>query len=304
MRVASTQFQDTMNTALQLASSRVAALTEQMASGQRLMVPSDDPLTSVRLSRLTGEESAIAQYRDNIGALKTRLQQSESYLDGMTSDVQQARDLLVGALDGANSSADLAAKAAPLQALSDSLLFAANSKDQEGRYVFSGTATATQGITFDPNAPAGTPRYTFTGNTLPQNVVVSSGVTQPANVSVPEVADMLNKLDDAIRALQTPGVNVSDPATHAIVAAGLDGIDAGMDAISSTIATLGGRQNIIATLDTNHANVSLSNQQSLIDLGQLDYGSAAIALTDFTTALQATQKSYAKISGLSLFNVL
>ena len=303
MRVASTQFQDTMNTALQTAAARVSAINQKMASGNRLLVPSDDPLTSVRLSRLTGEEAAIAQYRDNIGALKTRLQQSESYLDGMTSDIQQARDLFVGALDGSNSSEDLNAMAGPLQSLRDSLLFSANSKDQEGRYVFSGTATSTPSITYDPAAAPGA-RYTFTGNTNTQDVVVSSGVVQPANVTVPQVRDMLNALDSAIAVLQAPGANINDPASRAVVAAGLDGLDAGMDAVTSTIGDLGGRQNILATLDANHANVSLSNQQSLIDLGHLDYGDAAIQLNDFTTALQATQKAYAKISGLSLFNVL
>jgi flagellar hook-associated protein 3 FlgL len=303
MRIASSQYQDTMNTALQLASSRVSELTEKMASGQRLLLPSDDPLVSVQLSRLTSEETAISQYRDNIGSLKTQLQQNESYLDGMTSDMQQARDLMVSALDGSNSSDDLAAKAGPLQSLRDSLLFTANSKDQEGRYVFSGTATSTPAITYDATQPLGS-RYTFTGNTETQNVVVSSGVTQPANVSVPEMATLLNQLDSAIGVLQTPGVNVSDGATHAVVSAALDGIDAAMNSVSSTIGQLGGTQNILATLDTNHANVSLSNQQALIDLGQLDYGDAATQLNDFTTALQATQKAYAKVSGLSLFNVL
>jgi flagellar hook-associated protein 3 FlgL len=303
MRIASSQYQDTMNTALQLASSRVSELTEKMASGKRLLLPSDDPLVSVQLSRLTSEESAISQYRDNIGSLKTRLQQNESYLDGMTSDMHQARDLLVGALDGSNSSDDLAAMAGPLQSLRDSLLFTANSKDQEGRYVFSGTATSTPAISYDATKPLGS-RYSFTGNTETQSVVVSSGVTQPANVSVPDMFNLLNQLDSAIGALQTPGVNVSDAATHAVVSAGLDGIDAAMNSVSSTIGQLGGTQNILATLDTNHANVSLSNQQALIDLGQLDYGDAATQLNDFTTALQATQKAYAKVSGLSLFNVL
>jgi flagellar hook-associated protein 3 FlgL len=303
MRIASTQYQDTMNSALQKAAAQVSALNQRMASGQRLLVPSDDPLTSVRLSRLNREEAAISQYRDNIGALKTRLQQSESQLDGMTSDMQQARDMLVGALDGSNSSSDLAARANPLAALRDSLLYAANAKDQEGRYVFSGTASTTPTVTYDPNAPLGS-RYTYTGNNETQQVVVSQGVTQPANVSVPEMAALLNQLDSVVATLQTPNVNVSDPATHAIVAAGLDGLDSAMDAVGTTIAQLGGEQNTLSTLDTNHANVSLSNQQALIDLGQLDYGDAAIQLTNYTTALEATQKAYAKVAGLSLFDVL
>lgn len=303
MRISSTQYQDTMNSALQRAAAQVSALNQKMASGQKLLLPSDDPLTSVRLSRLNREEAAISQYRDNIGALQTRLQQSESQLDGMSSDMLQARDMIVGALDGSNSSSDLQARANPLASLRDSLFYAANAKDQEGRYQFSGTASTTPTISYDPNAPVGS-RYTYTGNTEQQQVVVSQGVTQPANVSVPDVAALLNQLDTVVSTLQTPDVNVSDPATHATVAAGLDSIDATMDSVSTTIAKIGGEQNTLSTLDTNHANVSLSNQQALINLGQLDYGDAAIQLTNYTTALEATQKAYAKVAGLSLFDAI
>jgi flagellar hook-associated protein 3 FlgL len=57
-------------------------------------------------------------------------------------------------------------------------------------------------------------------------------------------------------------------------------------------------------MDTNHSNVSLSNQQALIDLGQLDYGDAAVKLNGYTSAVQATQKAYAQVSKLSLFDVV
>jgi len=50
--------------------------------------------------------------------------------------------------------------------------------------------------------------------------------------------------------------------------------------------------------------VSLSNQQAMVTLGQLDYGAAAVQLNGYTTAVQATQKAYAKVSALSLFDLI
>ena len=44
--------------------------------------------------------------------------------------------------------------------------------------------------------------------------------------------------------------------------------------------------------------------QSMLALSQLDYGEAATRLSGFTTAVQATQKAYAKVSSLSLFDIL
>jgi len=77
-----------------------------------------------------------------------------------------------------------------------------------------------------------------------------------------------------------------------------------VDLVSGKIAVLGGQQNILKTLDANHENVSLSNQKAISDIGQLDYGSAAIELNGYQTALQASYKAYSKIGNLSLFAAL
>ena len=74
--------------------------------------------------------------------------------------------------------------------------------------------------------------------------------------------------------------------------------------VATDIARLGGAQNTLNTLDTNHANVSLSNKQAQLSVGQLDYGDAAVKLNGYTSALQATQKAYGKIANLSLFDVI
>lgn len=303
MRIASTQYHATMNTALQRANVRLEEILQKMATGERLLRPSDDPIAHVRLARLSREEAALDQYRDNITALGARLRQSEAYLDTMSSDILDARDLLVWSADGGNAPADVAAMAGSLRSLADSLFYTGNSRDQEGRYVFSGTLTSTPALSYDPAAPLGS-RYTFTGNTAEQKVVVGNGVTQTANVNVADIADALNLLEGTVVALETPGVNVNDAAVRAQLVATLDGLDDALDFVSGTIAGLGGAQNVIASLEGSHANVSLSNQQAVLDIGQLDYGDAAVKLNGYTTAVQATQKAYAQVSRLSLFDAL
>jgi flagellar hook-associated protein 3 FlgL len=303
MRIATTQYSATMNRALQLASARVELITQKMATGNKLLLPSDDPVTGVRLSRLAREEAAVKQYRDNIGALKVRLTQNETALDTLTADQQEARDLMVWALDGANSAEDVTAMSNALESIAESLFYSANAKDQEGGYLFSGTATATAAISYDATAALGS-RYSFTGNTATQRVVVGLGVTQSANVTVDETDDLLNLLEGTIATLQVPGVDVNDATTRAQLTATLDGIDTAMGSVGAKIAGLGGVQNIVDTLDANLANVSLSNGQAVIDLGSLDYGAAAVELSAYTTALKSTQQAYAKVSQLSLFDLI
>ena len=84
----------------------------------------------------------------------------------------------------------------------------------------------------------------------------------------------------------------------------MDGASSELDAIAGKIASFGGAQNVMATLDGNHANVSLSNKTAILDLGSLDMTEAATELNGYNNALQASYKAYSKITNLSLFNVL
>jgi flagellar hook-associated protein 3 FlgL len=269
MRIATSQYQSTMNTSLQLNQERMTHITSQMASGQRLTLPSDDPVDNVRLARLTREESAVSQYRANIAAVTTRLSKNEGYLSNMVNDMMAGRDLLVWASDGSNTSADLQSMITPLESLRDSLLYSANTIDQEGHYIFSGT----------------------------------NGLTQVANQNVSGLEALLNQINKTLVQLKS-GNNANDPTVRTELAAGLDAFDVALNLVTKKIAVIGGSQNILATLDANHGNVSLSNQIAITGIGELDMAKAATELAGYTTALQATYKAYAKIGEMSLFDVL
>lgn len=302
MRVSSSQYHITVNASLQKSNSELEKLMSQMASGNRLTRPSDDPISHVRISRLQREEANIAQYLNNIGALSSRMTQSETVLSSINDDLLNARDLLVWGLDGGNTKDDLAAMSTSLKALRDGLKASTLTKDQEGNYLFSGTATKQATVVQDDSKLAGQ-RYSAGGNAKQQMVVVGNGIEQPANVSLGEVADWLNALDLGIDALEQ-GKTSNDPAVRTALQNALAAVDAGMDNVSTKISKLGGAQNIIATLETNWRNLSTANQTSTLDYAQLDYAAAATKLSSLMAAVQATQGAYGKVSQLSLFNAL
>jgi flagellar hook-associated protein 3 FlgL len=305
MRIATSQFQAMMTQSLELNQEHITYVTQQMANGNRIQLPSDDPVDSVRLSRLKREEAGITQYRSNIAAVNERLSKNEGYLQNMVNDMGSGRDLMVWALDGSNTSADLNAMVTSLASLRDSLLYSANTIDQEGRYVFSGTQTDKAPIVVDnsPTATVGS-RYSFQGNTDDQLVVVGNGITQVANQNVKGIENLLNQLDLAIQTLSASNVSANDPAVRNVLKATLDGFDAAQDLIAGKVAVIGGQQNVLKTIDANHENVSLSNQTAILDIGQLDVGTAAIDLNGYQTALEASYKAYGKIGSLSLFSEL
>jgi flagellar hook-associated protein 3 FlgL len=303
MRIATSQYQAMMTQSLAINQERITYVTQQMANGNRIQLPSDDPVDSVRLSRLKREEATLAQYRSNIAAVQERMSKNEGMLHNMVNDMGSGRDLLVWSLNGSNTSQDLNAMVTSLTALRDSLTYNANSKDQEGRYIFSGTVTGSPAIAYDAAAPVGS-RYSYSGNTNDQMVVVGNGITQVGNQNVNGLEKLLNQLDASISTLSAPTVNANDPAVRATLKDNLDGFDAAMGLISGKVAVIGGQQNILKTIDANHENVSLANQTAILDIGQLDVGAAAIELNGYQTALQASYKAYSKIGTLSLFSAL
>jgi flagellar hook-associated protein 3 FlgL len=303
MRIATSQFQATMNRGLQDNQSQVSAITAAIASGNRIQVPSDDPVGNVRLSRLTREQAIVTQYSANIGAIKIRMSSNETYLTGMVNDITQLHDQLVWASDGSNTIDDLRSMVTTMTSLRDSLLYSANEKDQEGRYIFSGTLTDTPAMAFDENAPVGS-RYTYTGNNGQQKSVVGNGINQVVNVDVDGLQGLLNKIDATIAALNTPGVLPTSPELKAALAENMDSAASTLEFVASKIATIGGAQNVMETLANNHDNVSLSNKIAIKSIGELDIGEATIEMNGYTLALQASYKAYSKIANLSLFNIL
>lgn len=294
MRIASNQYHMTMNSALQAANEGLAQAMQQITTGHRVLKPSDDPIATVRLARLSREEASLDQYRDNIGALQARMRTSEVTLDSIQEDLQAARDLLVWAADGGNTPADLNAMSGSLKTLHDSLLYLANSKNAEGRYLFSGTASDQP--TVDPTT------YAYQGNLQTQDVTVGDNVSVAANVTLESMGSFLQQLNALSGQLAAPGVTPGNALAN--VKATLTQLDLSLSAVAGKIGQLGGRQNIVATLDSNQASVSLANQQTALDIGKVDYGEAATRLSSFTDAIKASNKAYAMVSHLSLFDSL
>lgn len=297
MRIATSQYSQTMNTALQTANAGLTQVMSQMASGSRILKPSDDTIATVRLARLSREEAALDQYRSNIAALTTRLQNNETTLTSMQDDLLMVRDLMAWAADGASTPEDVKAMATSLESLRDSLFYSANTRNTEGQWMFSGTASnvATLQLT------AGVYSFGPGVNTQTQQVAVGDGVTIAANVSLQEYGldVFLNNLQAAITAFSNGSYVTANPA-----GAQIDAVDGLLDFLSAQIAQQGGRQNVINTMDDNHAAVSLSNKEATLALGKVDYAEAAIRLNSYELAVQATQKAYARVSNLSLFDVL
>ena len=304
MRITNAQITALMHNSMNGSSEQLGKLMQRMASGQRILLPSDDPVASVRVLRVQREEAGLEQYRKNIANVSGSLSTQEANLTATSDAMLSVRDLLLWAANGSNTSADLAAIAGELENIEKTIFSFANVRDEEGRYLFSGTLSDSPAVTFD--ALVGT--YAVTGNDKHRQAAVANGVLVEENVTAYSVfgvnADMLNELHGMVAMLQDPLLDVTDPAVRTQIEDTLAQLDATHGNLLGTITELGGRQNTLSLLTSSNEEVSLVNQKIEGELSELDYAGASIDLNNYQLSLQATQKTYLKINDLSLFSLL
>lgn len=116
----------------------LARTQNQLASGQRVATPSDDPVAAAAALRVAQAKAQSAQYQSNQGTARDALAFGESQLGDANGTLIEARTLLVDAGNGALSDSDRASLAISLDNATDRLLGTANARDANGNYVFAG----------------------------------------------------------------------------------------------------------------------------------------------------------------------
>jgi flagellar hook-associated protein 3 FlgL len=111
---------------------------QEVASGTRVVNPSDDSLAAAQAVNVRQAIAANEQYADSRDAISTSLSQEESTLDSINDAISSAMSLLVQANNGTLSDADRESIATSLQGVYDTLVTLANATDSNGNYLFSG----------------------------------------------------------------------------------------------------------------------------------------------------------------------
>ncbi len=304
MRITNAQITATMHNSMNGNSAQLGKIMQQLATNKRMLLPSDDPIASVRVMRVQREEASLDQYRKNIDNVSGSLSIQEANLKSISDAILNVRDRLLWAANGSNTSEDLAAIAGELENIEKTLFTATNVRDEEGRYLFSGTLSDTPSVTYD----AATETYSVTGNDKYRQAAVANGVLVEENVTALNIfgagMDMLNELHAVVTMLKDPALDASDPAVGTQIRATIDQLDVTHSNLLGNITELGGRQNTLTLLSDSNDEVSLVNKKIEGELSQLDYAGATIDLNNYQLALQATQKTYLKINQLSLFSLL
>ncbi|GEM_PF-308518 len=119
-------------------------LQEQIATGERLSQPSDDPVGVARVLELDSALSANEQQGRNTDFARGRLERTEGALQSVGESLQRVRELVVQGANDSNSQADRATIAQEIRQELDAVFNSANATGPDGEFLFAGSKTQTQ----------------------------------------------------------------------------------------------------------------------------------------------------------------
>ncbi|WP_130903471.1 flagellar hook-associated protein 3 [Pseudomonas sp. Sample_22] len=144
MRISTAQYYATTAANYSRNLNNVMKTAEQASSGVKLETAADDPVGAARLLQLEQQKAMLGQYTTNISALNTAQAQEESVLDSINNVLQKVSELAIRAGGGSLNDDDRKSIAAELKQSEEQLLSLMNSKDANGKYIFSGASNNTQ----------------------------------------------------------------------------------------------------------------------------------------------------------------
>ncbi len=207
MRVTTNLIFDKNFRAINDSQGKLSDIQTQLASGKRLLRPSDDPVGASQVIRLTEELDKITQYNRNNDLVTNALELQETSLRSITDVVNRARALTVRSGNGILSHADKQAIGAEIEQLRNQVIDHMNTQNASGDYIFSGYQSHTQAFEFNPSATDN--HIKFVGDDGTNTVQLSDSVKVQSTTSGKTLfEDVQARLNFSID--NTNGVTLSD----------------------------------------------------------------------------------------------
>ncbi|MFT4942024.1 MAG: flagellar hook-associated protein 3 FlgL [Paraglaciecola sp.] len=172
-------------------------LQQQLASGKKLLRPSDDPVGAAQVIRLTEEIDLINQYKKNNTLLSNSLEQEEAIMRNTNDSINRARVLMIQAGNGILNEDDRKAISIEIGQIRDQVFDQMNSRNANGEYIFAGYQSASPAFVLNQSAVGN--KYSFQGDEGLNELQLSDSLTLAMNNSGKTVfEDVLARLTSSI----------------------------------------------------------------------------------------------------------
>ena len=304
--ISTSTFYERSNQSLAALRARAEGLQNSISTGQKLTRGSDNPVAAARLRVLTRADSSAAIATDLAASAVTDLTQTDQTLSSFGAAVIRIRELAVQAANGTLSPAQRAGIGTEIAQIRDQLVQLANTPDSQGHALLGG-AGAGAAYTLSAVGVA-----VYTGSAAAAQVPLGDGQTVTRGITGPEALNfsvggtptdlfaVIKTLSDALSG--APGAGGANPAQAARDA--LAGLDAGLETLSTQQTVIGARLNWLDLTTQRREQTGILRSQEEADQGGTDLSLAVSQLQQTMTVLEASQASFTRLAGLSLFALL
>jgi len=269
--------------------------TQEIASGKKVIVPSDDPSSYAQNLQILAAQSQNSQYKSNLDSLQalgSYYTTSVNSIGDILSSVQQL------AVEMASSTVNADSRTSAAETVNDlinQLATLGNTKVGD-TYIFGGTKA---------NTPAYASDGTFLGSAQVGQVAVNSSTTVGAGISGQTVftGTANGQAVDIFQTLHTLSQDLSTNNTSGLQT-DITSINNCVDLTANNLAYVGTyTKNINNLLTTNEAE-DTTLAQSSSDLVSVDMAKAISDYSTLSTAYQAALYTMSKVESISILNYL
>lgn len=295
MRISDNNLNYQFNSSMVSNNVKLNKTTEQISTQSTINRFSDDPIGAIQLESLNKQTIQNSQYIENSENVLSSLGKYESFVDSILELGNQINELL---LQGANETIDDAGRSGivtEVETLKEEMVQMLNKQD-EGRYIFSGTNSKTLAVDNSSGS------YVITGNGETRQSAVGEGVTVGSNFTVQDLfsnVDFLNDIDAALDEMTNSTPNFSN-----IMKTTINSTQAAIEGIQSGLSELGSRMNTAQRQQATSENLNFFSEQMKMQLTQVDNAQASYTLTQTKAAIEMTQKAFTTIRSSSMFDYL
>ncbi|HSI21721.1 MAG TPA: flagellar hook-associated protein FlgL [Methylophilaceae bacterium] len=300
MRISTASYFNMNLAAMQDKQATLFHVQQQMATGRRIVTPSDDPVGAARALQTARALSVSENSLESIVKAQTRIKAESTTLEAIRQVLQSAKDTAVSA--GTNpSTQERTSFANYLTQVYEDLRGYANSTDAEGNYLFSGFKNVApfQQITGASNYQGdNSKRYVSIGSN--QEIQVSDSGQEVFSVGTAN--DPFAVISQFITDLQNGALTgAAFDATADTAISGLENALNKVEQISDHVAV---RFQQLDTAKDTETQYKLQYEDELDRIESVDMQTAAVQLQLLETSLEATQRAFINASQLNLFNLL
>lgn len=276
-----------------------AKYQDQISSGLRVKLPSDDPGGYAQLARAKADGLRFDTYRQTMTDATADLNAGVGALRDVNDVLVRAKQIAQEGINETTDPGSAAALATEVDSLIGRVLAAGNTQSADGKYLFGGTATGAPPFQVAATDAAGRPAaISYAGSADRARALIGPGQTVDTRYAGNQVfqrtgADAFQALIDLRDNLRN--TSLSNPARAAALTQSLSAVDAARNAIGDTTGEQAAHLAALDALQNRVGDLRLAAQERAGGIAGTDYAEAVVKLNQQQTALQATVAVSAKL---------